>query len=531
VVGLSRHFAALRWRLLLGSLRGDGSDRIGVIASTVLSAFIGVVGAAGLAAAGRTVADPTTLFVLVGVLGALAVAALGTVAGISQPIDPRVLAIEPLTEGERAAGLLTATAVGPPGLAGMAVGAGLVIGAARGPASLLVVVPAVTVWLLMLLVLARSVTNVLALVVNRAPRFGQVLMGLGGLAFYVILQLAPPAVARLGAERRARLTEVLSWTPMGQLGRSLSSVETSLGVAVVHLVVGAAALPVLGLLYVHTTSRLTHSVSRQPNRLVTSPRPGQRGVRALVRRACGRGPRGAVAWRSIVTRFRTPRTAIETFLGGGIGLAAVLAPALLREEAGSGAVLVGGAVQLAVLFMAGNSFGNDGAAIADELLTGASARTLVWGKARSIAVVAAPVAVIGPLIAASVTGEWRFLLAGLLVGFGGLLAGTGGAIVQSTFVPIAMPDSDNPFAHGESGRGVLSALLLLAVLVALTLFTLPLFLALFWANAFGSVAWVTLFGALTVGVGWGVMRGAIELSARHVSRRGPEFVRAVTPAH
>jgi hypothetical protein len=188
-------------------------------------------------------------------------------------------------------------------------------------------------------------------------------------------------------------------------------------------------------------------------------------------------------------------------------------------------------VQLAVLFMAGNSFGNDGAAIADELLTGASARTLVWGKARSIAVVAAPVAVIGPLIAASVTGEWRFLLAGLLVGFGGLLAGTGGAIVQSTFVPIAMPDSDNPFAHGESGRGVLSALLLLAVLVALTLFTLPLFLALFWANAFGSVAWVTLFGALTVGVGWGVMRGAIELSARHVSRRGPEFVRAVTPAH
>ena len=80
----------------------------------------------------------------------------------------------------------------------------------------------------------------------------------------------------------------------------------------------------------------------------------------LVRRACGPGAVGALAWRSIVVRFRTPRTALEAFTGAGVGLAAVLVPTLTRDTVGSGAVLVGGAVQLAVLFMSGNSFGSDG---------------------------------------------------------------------------------------------------------------------------------------------------------------------------
>ena len=528
MAGLTRNFVALRWRLLRGSLQGDGSDRLGVIVSTALSAVIGVMGAATLATAGHTISDPATMYVLVGVIGTTGVVALGVVAGVSQPIDPRVLAIEPLTERQRALGLLSATASGPPGLAGVAIGIGLVIGAVRGPASLLVIVPAVVAWLLVLLVAARTATNLLALLVNRAPRLGMVMMGLGGLVFYVSVQIAPPVVSRLEPSTREQLTDVLAWTPMGQLGRSLGTVDTSMLAASLHLLAGVTFLPALGVVYVWSTTRLTTSVRRH-----TEPAhagPVRRGWRAASRALCGRGPTGAMAWRSILTRFRTPRTAIETFLGAGIGLAAVLAPALLRDDAGSGAVLVGGAVQLAVLFMAGNSFGNDGPALTNELLTGVGPRTVARGKARSIAVVAAPVAVVGPLIAAGVTGEWRFLPAGLLVGAGGLLAGTGGAIVQSTFVPIAMPESDNPFAHGESGRGLLSALLLLGLLVVLALFTLPLFLALFWANAFGSVGWVSVIGVITVAVGWGVMRSGVALSTRHLTRRGPEFVQAITPA-
>ena len=103
-----------------------------------------------------------------------------------------------------------------------------------------------------------------------------------------------------------------------------------------------------------------------------------------------------------------------------------------------------------------------------------------------------PIALVGPLIAAAVTAEWQYLPAGLLVGAGGLLAGTGGAIVQSTIVPVAIPESENPFAAGESGRGIMAALLLGGVLIGLALVTLPVALALLWANSRSSVPLVTL---------------------------------------
>ena len=85
--------------------------------------------------------------------------------------------------------------------------------------------------------------------------------------------------------------------------------------------------------------------------------------------------------------------------------------------------------------------------------------------------------------------------------------------MQSTLVPIAMPESDNPFASGETGKGMMAALLLCAVLVGLAVVTLPVALALLWANARGYAALVTVFGAGTVALGWAVMRGGIAVSS------------------
>jgi hypothetical protein len=250
----------------------------------------------------------------------------------------------------------------------------------------------------------------------------------------------------------------------------------------------------------------------------------------MARRACGRGVSGAIAWRSLLTRFRTPRTALETFTGAGVGLAAVLVPTLTRDTAGSGAVLVGGAIQLAVLFMSGNSFGSDGPPVTHELLAGANLSDLIAGKARSIAIVASPLAVIGPLLAATITGEWRFFVAGLGVGAGALLAGTGAAVVQSALVPIAVPESDNPFASGESGKGMIAALLLCVVLGSLALATLPVALALIWATDTGSTALVTVYGVLTVAVGWVLMQVGIKIASARLGGHEPEFVIAVTPS-
>ena len=517
-------FVRLRWRLLRGAIRRGGAEQVGVIISTIASAVIGLGAGAAVLVAGRTSDRPADLAVMFCSLVLLAVVGFGIVAGISQPVDPRVIAAEPLDDRRRTVGLLAAAAFGPPGLAGISLGVGLAAGMVDTAADIPVVVVATTSWLLSLLLVARTATNLLAMLTSRFPRAGQLVVGLAGLVFYGLFQFVPALLHRLDEDGRSSLADGLVWTPPGQIGRAISGT----GSVWLHTVAGSIWLPFLAIAFGWSARELSLSVRRAGGLDTTEAEAGVLGRWA--HRACGDGAEGAIAWRSILTRFRTPRTALETFTGAGVGMAAVLVPVLIRDGVGSGAVLVGGAVQLAVLFMSGNSFGSDGPAITHELLSGVGPRTLVRGKARSIAIVAAPLAIIGPLAAAAVTGEWRYLVAGFGVGVGGLLAGTGAAVLQSAMVPIAIPDTDNPFAGGESGKGIMAALLLGGVLVGLAIITVPIALALFWATDSGRVGLVTVFAAVTVLAGWGVMRLGIDLDTRRVAGREPEFVTAVTPA-
>lgn len=517
-------FVRLRWRLLRGAVRHGGADQIGAIISTVASALIGLGAGAAIAIVGRSSDEPVELAVMACALLMVAVLGFGIVAGISQPIDPRVLAAEPLDDRTRAAGLLAAAALGPPGLAGIAVGSGLAVGMVRGPGTVPVVAVGVLSWLLGMLLVARTATNLLAMMASRFPRAGQLVVGLAGLVFYGAFQFVPSLLGRLEPAERTRLTDVLAWTPPGRLGRAIGGANGPWP----DLLLGSIWLPLLTLGFVWSARELALSVRRAGGLDTTDAEAGRIG--RLARRACGDGAAGAIAWRSILTRFRTSRTALETFTGAGVGMAAVLVPTLVRDTAGSGAVLVGGAVQLAVVFMSGNSFGSDGPGLTHEMLAGADPDTMVRGKARAIAIVAAPLAFVGPLLAATVTGEWRYLVAGFGVGVGGLLAGTGAAVVQSAIVPIAIPETDNPFASGESGKGMLAALLLGVVLAVLALVTIPVALALFWATDRGRVGLVTVFGAATVVIGWALMRAGVIIATRRLAGREPEFVASVTPA-
>lgn len=520
-------FVRLRWRLLRGSIRRGGAEQFGAIASTVASAIVGVGVGAFLLRFGRTSGEARELAIAACTLILLALVGFGIVAGVTQPIDPRVLATEPLSERDRAVGVLAAAASGPPGLAALAVGIGLAGGMVRGATSIPVVILATVSWLASLLFVARTATNLLGLLLNRFPRTGQVVVGLSGLAVYGTFQATPIVLTDLDRPGRVEFADALMWSPPGRIGEALATAGESPGRSVLHLVLGSLWLPLLAVAFVSSTRRLAVA-SRVDGG--TSTRFATTMVGRLIRRACGRDAAGTIAWRSLLTRFRTPRTALETLIGAGVGLAAVLLPALTRDDPGSGAVLVGGAVQLAVLFMAGNSFGSDGPAVASELLSGVAAADLATGKARSIVIVAAPLAVLGPLLAASLTGEWRYLVAGFGVGVGGLLAGAGAATVQSAVAPIAVPESDNPFAGGETGKGLVAALLLAAVLTALAVVTIPVALALFWATDRGRVGLVTALAALTVAVGWGMLRLGARLATRRIERHEPEFVAAITPA-
>ncbi len=517
-------FVRLRWRLWRGAIRHGGAEQVGAVVSAIASAFVGLGVGVAVLIAGRTGDQPGDLAVLFCSLLLLAVVGFGIVAGISQPIDPRVIAAEPLSDRDRSVGLLAAAVSGPPGLAGIAIGTGLGAGMIRTVTDLPLVVLAVVAWLLSLLLVARTATNLLALFTSRFPRAGQLVVGLAGLAFYGVFQFVPLLLGRLDDDGRHRFADGLAWTPPGQIGRALAGD----GRVWLHLAAGGVWIPLLGLAFAWSARELSLSVRRAGGLDTGKAERGALG--RLARRWCGDGPEGAIAWRSVLTRFRTPRTALETFTGAGVGMAAVLVPAIARDGAGSGAVLVGGAVQLAVLFMSGNSFGNDGPALTHELMSGVDPAAIVRGKARSIAIVASPLALLGPFAAAAVTDEWRYLIAGIGVGIGGLLAGTGAAVVQSAMVPIAIPDSDNPFAGGESGKGIVAALLLGVVLACLALVTVPVALALFWATDRGLVPLVTAFGALTVGVGWAVLRFGVRIATKRLAGREPEFISAVTPA-
>jgi hypothetical protein len=525
-----QEFIRLRWRGLRGALRSSGTQKWTAVVGLLASMLVGVVGGVGLAVSGQRANQPDVLFVIACTVIVVSVVAIGVIAGISQPIDPRILATEPLTDRQLAFGLLAGTAVGPPGISGGLIGLGLFIGALSGATAAPIVAIAAMSFLATILLVSRATINALGLFATRFPRSGQIAVGVISLLFYGGFQFLPRAIGGLNTNQQQTAKDILQYSPPGQLGLGFAKASTEPLIAIGHVAIGSVWLIPLAALFIWTTTALLVSVPHTNVGSQKSSPAGRQPIRRLARRMCGTGPTGAVAWRGVLTRLRTPRTALETFTGAGIGLAVILVPTLLREGAGAGAVLVGGAVQLAVLFVAGNSFGSDGPAMSNELLTGVDPEVLVRGKARSVAVVASPIAFIGPVIAAALTDEWHYFLAGFLVGIGGLLGGAGGAIVQSTLVPIAIPEGDNPLASGDSGKGCLAGFILAGVVLGLTVVTLPVALALLWALNSGSLPLVTVFASASLGVGYGVYRLGIRFATHYWRKREPEIYAAVIPA-
>jgi ABC-2 type transport system permease protein len=522
-------FARLRWRLLRGAIRQGGTQRVAVTVGLVASVLVGVAGSVIVVVAARTIDDPRPGLVVFPVALVVAVVALGVITGASQPVDPRVIAAEPLPDRQLGLGLLTASAFGPPGIATTLLGIGLFVGVVDDVGAIVPGLTALAVFLATLLLVSRTTINVLGLFTSRYPRWGQVTIGLVSLAFYGLFQFAPQAFARLDPDQQRSVASIVRLSPAGQVGEAFAAAGSAPLVALGHAALGAIWLPALAWVFVVTTRRVLLS-SGSSARAGASTRSESGALASGVRRACGRGAVGAIAWRSVRTRMRHPRTALETFIGAGIGLAIVLVPALTRDDPGSSAVLVGGAVQLSVLFIAGNSIGSDGPALGAEILCGLEPEVIVRAKVRSVIIVASPLAAVGPMIAAGVTGEWRYLPAGIAVGIAGLLAGAGGAIVQSTIVPIAVPESDNPLASGDSGSGLLAALVLVVVLITLAIVTLPVALALVWALTTESVVMVTALGIATTVAGWGVMRLGQRIAAQRWRRHEPEIYDAIIPA-
>src|SRR3954454_19104581 len=259
---LIRTFVGLRWRLLRGAIRHGGAEQVGAVASLVASALIGASGALIAYTAGHTNSHADDLSVIFCTVFVICILGFGVVAGIAQPIDPRVIAPEALTDREKAVGLLAASAFGPPGLAGIAITVGVVAGMTTGIAGLPITVLAGASWLLSLLLVARTATNLLALLHSRFPRLGQMTAGLFGLLFYGAFQFVPILVQHLDSGDRTDIANGLALTPPGQLGRAFGTAGEAPAMALVHLLLGSIWLPLLWAAFMSSAIRLSVSPRR-----------------------------------------------------------------------------------------------------------------------------------------------------------------------------------------------------------------------------------------------------------------------------
>lgn len=513
--------ASLKWHLILGGVRGTTQQRFQTWTAIGFSALFGLLAGALLAAIGRGAVIADDLIVVLLPVTVLAVGLLSAATGVEASLDPRHLASEPIGRWSLGLGLLAAAAVGPPALLACLAGVGVVLGWSGSVADGVIVAVAVLAWWVTLLLFSRTLASLLgAVATGRFRQLAQAGATLAALLVWLATQIAARHPDGWTPRRWQRLADAAAWTPPGQLGRLVAEPSSA---SWWHLLLGVSWLPLLAWAAVWSTQRLA----------LSSPRPG--GGRVVSRRGVPSGPRGGgraavLARRTIRTKFRTPRQAVNTVtalcVGAGVFL---LVPVLSGGEVDARFVIVGGLLHVAVLFDGNNAFGMDGPAMWIEVSTGVSASEMVRAKVLSSLFVMAAPAVVLPLGLAVLTGGWQWLPAGWLVAAGSVLGAAGVAVASAALAPFAMPDSPNPLAAGDTGQGCLAGMMLAACVTVLVLVSAPVGVLVLLASG-RSAGLTVLAAALAPAVGALLLLGGSRLAAAALEGKEAEMVQRVTPA-
>jgi ABC-2 type transport system permease protein len=527
-----RSLASLKWNLLRNGLRGRMQLRVQTWSSIVASTVLGLFGLAAFAGIGRSFSNGDLVVVITLPIIVAGIALLSAAAGVETTIDLRNLATEPVGPQRLGAAALTAALVGPPALLAGLSGVGLYLGfgSGAGAAGRMVVVGTVVAWWATLLLASRTAANVLGVLAHgRSKHVAQTLAAFAAVGMWFGAQLALQAIQTWDRPRWERLADVFAWTPPGQLGRALATASSAPGTAALHLLAGLTWLPLLWWVHGVMTGRLVTAPVR-PGTDSRRVRTGRVGVRAGALRVLPPGRATAVGARTIRTKMRTPREAVNTIVALLLGMGAlVVGPLLGGGSTDARIVLTAGLLHFAVLFESSNAFGFDGPPLWMEIAAGADGRVLTRGKAVSSIVTMAPFAVLLVLALSAIHGGWSFAPAGLLLALGSVLLATGASVVSTTLAPFAVPESPNPFAAGDTGQGCVASLVLLADMVVLSVVSAPVGLAVWWASTQSAVL-TTAVSLLGPVVGAAVLFGCLRLAGGMIEGREAELVARVTPA-
>ena len=310
----------LKLSLLRNGLRQSGGRRAAYIASAVIALLFAALQLLGLIALRGFDHAESLVVLLVAVLGlGWAVMPLFFPGG-DETLDPTRLVMLPLRPRPLVRALLVASLVGVGPLFTLCLLVGSVIAVAHGGAAFATGVLAVPLALLVCVALARAVAaaNVRLLTSRR----GRDLAVLSGLVIAVGAQLVNFGAQRLGSsglEQLGPAADVVRWVPPASaVGAVHSAGEGAYGAAAVQLLLSAAALAGLLVLWARSLTRLM--TAPDGSTLQTSRATARDRTSTGLARLLPPGRTGTVMERSLRYVWRDPKTKAAWVTSLAIGL-------------------------------------------------------------------------------------------------------------------------------------------------------------------------------------------------------------------
>ena len=524
---MAAHFVALRYRLLLGTLRRSPWAIVGLVVSLLggLSLLaLTAVGAIALRALAPELGGPAAVLVGAGLVVGLT--ALSVLMGTSDPLAAERFSLLPLRPRQLRGGLLAAELLDVWGIVPVLAFATLLIVWSTSPAALITAIVALPIAVATVLLIARVSADLLArqLASKRARDAMAILLLVGVIGFTVAMQgvaMAVLAVGDLGGVV-ASTAAVVAWTPLG------AAFALPLAVADGAWLEAAAKLAIA----LATVAIAWWGWGRLLGERLTNPIVLRGGGRVreghVLDRLLPATPVGAIAARSIRYRRRDVRHLMNVIavlmLPAVLGGLQLVSDEMPREPLAFVpllmALVAGSIVQIDTAY--------DASAFAWHLLAGVRGAQDRAGRLLGIGGVYVPAIVLTAVLGTWAAGRWELLPASIAVGLGtfGVLSGV--LLWLSAYLPGEAPQPGaNPLGRGSSG-GVQSLAGVAISLPALAIVGGPfvgLAIAAVWIPW---LAWPSLAAALLIGalVGW----LGIRFGGAAVDRRGPELLAQVSRA-
>ena len=516
---MARVFARLKLRLIINRLRRSTViQAFGFLVSWLLAIATGIGLGYGYGALLRAVSNDLAISGTVFTLTGLAWLLLPVIAAtLDDTIEARQFELLPYTSRQLAFGLTVAAFVGPGALMTvlmLAIGIG--VGYGFGAVWLLQLAAAL-LGLAFMIVASRWITTLLTDLL-RSRRTQEIaaltivgMLTLPGVAGSLLVAETAEngAPGEFDVEVILGAVEPLAWTPPGVFGLLVDALERGAwGQIAIGAAYGAAGLGVAGLLFARSVDRLQTraAVNRRSRR-----RRG--GITALYpkRYPLPRTPVGSVAAKELKYLLRDSRVKAQ-LIGGAVATVVLVATggAALRDTpyAPFAAAFIGFLVTASVI---PNQFGFDGGSFWAYQSSSIRLIDVLAGKNLGWAAITLPLVVLAAVAAAVLSGDARYLLAGVLAGVSVTAMFTAGGNLTSILGAYPLPESNLFGSRNVSGPALIFSFLglglsgLLIIPIAL-LIGLPAFLSGPALATLGAVA-ATIYGV-----------GGYALSMRWIQR-------------